>query len=108
MNALCHAIGADPIYLNSYIAERNPLPRGPFHRRRGCHGLAAGARGRCGRAHAAPTCAPGPRLQSDFCADFCAAVLMLCDPVSCCMARKRDVKKLRGRREKERVLCATP
>ena len=43
MNALCHAIGADPIYLNSYIAERNPHPRGPFHRRRGCHGLAAGA-----------------------------------------------------------------
>ena len=49
MNALCHAIGAEPFCLDSYIAEGIPHPRGPFRRRRGCHGLATGARGRCGR-----------------------------------------------------------
>lgn len=53
-----------------------------------CHGLATCARGRCGRARTAPTCVPGAtnlQLQSIISADFFAADLVLCDPVSCYM-----------------------
>ena len=74
----------------------------------GCRGLATGARGRSGRSHVVPTCAPSPQLQSDFSVDFCAAVLMLCDPELCCMTRKRVMKKIRGQGDKGRMLCPTP
>ena len=105
---MCHAIGPAPIYLESQVAKSDSHPRDPFHRRRVCHGPASGARGRCGRSHAVPTCAPGPRQQSDFSAVFCAAILVLCDPISWYVKRKRAVKKVWGRGEQEGLLCATP
>ena len=105
---MCRAIGPAPICLEFQVAKRVSHPRDPVHRRRGCRGLAAGTRGRYGRSHAVPSCAPGPRLQSDFSADLYAANLILCDPISCCMPCKRAAKKIRGRGAKDRVLCATP
>ena len=105
---MCHAVGPGPVYLESLVAKRVSHPRDPFHRRRVCHGPASGARGRCGRSHAVPTCAPGPRQQSDFSAVFCAAILVLCDPILCSMKRKRAAKKVWGRGEKVRLLCAPP
>ena len=105
---MCPAPPTAAICVESLVAKRVSHPRDPFHRRRVCHGPASGARGRCGRSHAAPTCAPGPRLQSDFPTVFCAAILVLCDPISWYVKRKRAVKKVWGRGEQEGLLCATP
>ena len=86
---MCHAIGASPICLESQVTERVSHPHDPAYRRHGCHGLATSTRGRCGRSHADPMCAPRPHLESDFFADLFAANLLLCDPILCFMPYKR-------------------
>ena len=105
---MCNANGANLISHEPRVAKRIPHPRDPFRRRHDRHGLATGARGRCRRASAAPRCAAGRQLQSDFSADLGAANWMLYDPVLCCVARNRAVEKMRGQREKVRMVCATP
>lgn len=55
-----------------------------------------------------PDVHPRPQFQSVFSADLCAAVLLLCDPISYCMGYKRAVKNIRGQGEKKWLLCATP
>jgi len=63
---VCRTRPTYAVCLEPKVVKRASHPHGPFRRRRRCHGLAAGARCRCGHAHAVPTCAPGPLLHSVF------------------------------------------
>ena len=100
----CHAIGTDLICAESKAPARFLHPYDPFNRRQGCPGLAAGAAAALApprRAH------PGHRCQSLFSTDFCAAVLLLCDRVSCYVRYGPALKNMGPQREETIAVCRT-